>query len=162
MSDVQAPVLAISPSNDRMHIGLPATVLKHVKAEEPVLGSGTPVIAWQFYDSDGIALVVEDGDGGEELVPQDPTDEAPGRAARQILVARVDLVLAHAQLRVDQRLAERTAGGDPPGPGDRTRMVRVQGEFGDVLTMLFALEPDLNANPEAPNPGSWWHNFWAH
>lgn len=163
MSDAEKPVLAISPSSDRMHIGLAATLLSHLRAEEPEQGTGINPIPWQFFDFDGNPLAVAEEDGGEVLVREDSSADPPGRAARQVLVARVDLVLAHAQLRVDQWLADLVAGGEgPPEDADRVRMVRVQGELADVLTMLAAVGPGLVLNLRTDDNGSWWHNFWAH
>lgn len=158
MQPVHEPVLAISPENDRMHVGDAAVVLAHVTAEQPILGSGLSAVAWQFYDSLGRSLVE---DGGA-LVLADEAAALPPRPARQVLVARIDLVLAHAQLRLDRDIAARVAGGEPPTDDERVRMVRVEGELADVATMLFALAPDLQPNPVVPHSASWWHNFWAH
>lgn len=158
MTDPEHPVLAISPANDRMHVGAAATVLPHVQAEAPAAGSAVPAVDWEFFDAHGRALSVD----GAALVVADPAAPAPGRALRQVLVSRVDLVLAHAQLRLDAAIAADEAAGEPLAAGDRARGVRVQGELADVLVALAALDPDLDPTPQGPNPGSWWHNLWAH
>lgn len=154
---VTEPVLAISPGNDRMHVGSAAVVLSHVKAEAQLLGTGLVAVPWQFFDAAGQPLV-EDG-GSATLVAN---GDAADRAGRQVLVARVDLVLAHAQAQLDAQLAKVVAGGDQVLDTDPVRMVRVQGELSDVLRMLAALDADLDPSPTQPNPGSWWHNLWAH
>lgn len=153
------PVLAISPDDDRMHVGADATVLSHVTAEA---AQGGDQIAWQFFDARGVALAVVDHGAGGVLEPADPNAALPLRPVRQILVSRIDLVLAHAQLRLDLKIAERIEGHDPPRDKESVRMVRVHGELRDVLIMLAALDEDLDPTPHGPNPGSWWHNFWAH
>ena len=56
----------------------------------------------------------------------------------------------------------RILSGNPPQPEERTQMVRVQGDFTDAMAILAALQPNLDPNPPAPDPGSWWHYFWAH
>jgi hypothetical protein len=162
VTQAERPVLAISPANDRLHVGAAATVLPHVRAEAPAAGSTTPAVAWEFYDADGRARVVDETGAAPALVPADAAAPAPGRALRQVLVSRVDLVLAHAQLRLDAAVAANEAAGEPLAATDRARGVRVQGELADVLVMLAALDPDLDPTPQGPNPGSWWHNLWAH
>lgn len=156
---VSDPVLAISPGNDRMHVGVADVVLSHVTAEKANRGDTT---AWEYFDARGAALAVVDHGAGEVLEPADPNAAPPLRPARQVLVGRIDLVLAHAQLRLDEDIARRIAGNDPPRDRESVRMVRVQGELRDVLIMLAALDKDLDPSPHGPNPGSWWHNFWAH
>ena len=160
MTDPDHPVLAISPTNDRMHVGAAAVVLPHVRAEAPAAGSTTPAVAWEFYDAHGRALSVDAS--GPALVVVDPAAPAPGRALRQVLVSRIDLVLAHAQLRLDAAIAADEAAGEPLAADDRVRGLRVQGELADVLVVLAALDPDLDPTPADPHSGSWWHNFWAH
>ena len=82
---------------------------------------------------------------------------------RTVLVARVDLVLAHAQLRLDLTIAKRIEGNDPSEDKESVRMVRVQGdELRDVLTMPAAPDKDLNAAPQGPDKGSWWHEYRSH
>ena len=160
MTDPEHPVLAISPANDRMHVGAAAVVLPHVRAEAPADGGPAAAVDWEFYDGHGRALSVDAA--GPALVLADPAVPAPGRALRQVLVSRIDLVLAHAQLRLDTAIAADEAAGEPLAADDRARGVRVQGELADVLVALAALDPDLDPTPQGPNPGSWWHNLWAH
>lgn len=160
MPPVLEPVLAVSPGNDRLHVGKADTVLPHVTAERSQ--SGASPIAWQYFDARGVPLAVAIHGAGEVLEPADATAAPPARPARQVLVSRIDLVLAHAQLRLDLDIARRVAGGEPLTDADRTRMVRVQGELTDVLTMLGALDTNLDPTPQGPDAGSWWHYFWAH
>lgn len=158
MTAIREPVLAITPGSDRMHVGPAATVLSHVTAEQPPARGPAPATDWEFHDADGRALAVTAGG----LAAADATLAAPARAARQVLVSRIDLVLAHAQLRLDAHVTERIAGGDPPTDDERVRMLRVGGELADVLGVLVMLEPGLDPTPGDPTPGSWWHYFWAH
>lgn len=146
MTDPDPPVLAITPANDGMHVGPAATVLSHVTGE-------ATAPACEYYDPAGRALQIT----GHSLEPVDPDADPPGDAARQLLVARIDLVLAHAQLRLDAQLA--TAGG--AGPDDPTRMVRVQGDLPQVLVMLAALVPDLDPTPGDPHDSAnIFHRLW--
>lgn len=158
MTTIREPVLAITPDSDRMHVGPAATVLSHVTAEQPPAGGPEPATDWEFHDADGRALAVTAGG----LAAADAAAPAPLRAVRDVLVSRIDLVLAHAQLRLDAQIAQRIAGGDPPTDDERVRMLRAGGELADVLGVLVMLEPGLDPTPGDPTPGSWWHYFWAH
>lgn len=159
MTEPPPLVLAISTANDSLHVGDRGTVLLHVTAEQPDENDPSLPVDWEFFDAEGRPLVVRDDGSGPALEPVDPS-ASPGRAQQQVLVSRVDLVLANAQVRLDTRIAEDEAAGETVEPGDRLRMVRVQGEFGDVLRMLAALDPALDPSPSAPNPGNWFHNLW--
>jgi hypothetical protein len=156
-------VLAISHASDRMHIASAADLLGHLVAEQEEGNVAAVADAWEFYDAEGCPMTVAQQGAGAVLEREDPQAGPPHPVRQQVLVARVDLVLAHAQVRLSTSIAELVEGGEVLQPGDPTQMIRVPGLLlPDVLTVLAALQPDLDPNPEGPDPGNWWHVFWAH
>lgn len=154
MTDPDPPVLAITHADDGMHVGPAVTVLAHVTGERLAASGTAPDVDWEYFDAAGRSLHVDEAGA---LTPVEPEADPPGDAQRQILVARIGLVLAHAQVRLDALLA--AAGG--AGPDDPTRMVRVQGDLRAVLVMLAALVPDLDPTPVDPHASSnIFHRLW--
>lgn len=153
MSEPELPVLAISPTSHAMHVGRAATVLPHVVAERPAAQAAIAPVEWEYYDAEGRPLNAHEG----ALVAADAAAATtPDDASRQLLVARIGLVLAHAQIRLDAL----NALGGGAAPGDPTRMVRAEGDLVDVLRMLAALDPDIDPTPSDAHQQGFFHNLW--
>lgn len=142
-------ILAISDDHRVLHAGRADSVHDHVtRPPDPEHNDpgGIPA-GLRFYDRAGQRLIATD-----DLFEPDPAEDAPCDVDRRHLTDRVALVLARWQV----HLNENPLVPDSPGDPVITRVPRIDGEFGDIVTCLAALIGDLPAGND-PNTGTAWH-----
>lgn len=148
------PVMAIAVNNSLVHAGLAAAVARHWAERQPDPPPGTKFPAIEFVDAKGIPLTLVPPDGAVDAhFDRDDTVPEPDDDAKQLLVDRIDLVLAHAQLARDEQRADPN-GDSGFGPA---RVVRVTGDLTSVITALAGLD-DASSHSQ-PNRGGWFHNL---
>jgi hypothetical protein len=148
------PVMAIAANNSLVHAGPAAAVARHWADLQPDPPPGTTWPAVEFVDAKGIPLtLVPPDDVVDAHFDRDDTLPEPDDDAKQLLVDRIDLALARAQLLRDEQRAD--PNGDRGfGPA---RIVRVTGELTSVITALAALD-DASSHSQ-PGRGGWFHNL---
>lgn len=151
MTEPEPPVLAITAENDLMHIAPAAAMLEHIDGEATEAGpAGDPVPVYEFYDLTGRPLqLVTAASGGQSLEPV-PGAPDPTPLGRQLLVDRIDLVMARTQVVLSTDLANGVAA-------DGARVPRVQGDLREVVTALAAVV--TFDDDSGPRPGNWVHNM---
>jgi hypothetical protein len=149
-------VLAIAANDTLLHVGPAAAIAAHYAEQQPVAPQGVQLPATEFYDSAGCPLTHVPGDGRTAAgLDRDAEHGQADCAARRLLVDRIDLVLAHAQVVRDRQLAH--PDGDAGfGPA---RVLRVSGDLAGVLAALAAVDDSASSSHSQPNPGGWFHNL---
>lgn len=157
-AETQTQLLAITPDDRLVHVGMSAPLLVHVVEEEKqALQNGEPTPDWEFYDSEGrVHILVRDATGKATGFEIDPTAPEPTDESRILLVDRLAVFQERVQLVLDRQIADGKFEGDTI---PRRRTPQVRGELQDVLTALEAL---AGATPDTgePHAGSWLHNLW--
>ncbi|MCX6464687.1 MAG: hypothetical protein NTW05_14025 [Pseudonocardiales bacterium] len=142
------PVLAIRADDGFMHVSTAQALLEHVSE---IVGDPSPQL--EFYDGAGRQLHVVNG----ALEPMTVPDPAGGPnpvevvADPQLLVDRIDVVLARTQVALDRAVAPLDVGGRPV-----RRIPRVSGELPVVLHLLSCLGGELESHAN-PGPATGWH-----
>jgi len=127
-----------------LHVATRGALLDHL-LENPQ----GPAPGIDVYDRTGRPQsIVEQPDGGFRIEPEETPPEAD---AVQLLLDRIDLVLARWQVLLDTDPPEPTDGSAPP-----KRVLRVIGELPQVIDALHTLFPSL-PSPNSPTPGGYWH-----
>ena len=142
------PVLAIRSDDGFMHVAPAAALLEHVSE---IAGDPTPEL--EFHDGAGRRLHVVAG-ALEMLTVADPdggTEPLPVLTDPQLLVDRIDVVLARTQVALDRAAAPLVVDGRAI-----TRIPRVSGELPVVLHLLACLGGALDSHAD-PGPATGWH-----
>ncbi len=128
-----------------LHVGTRGAVLDHL-LEDPA----GPSPDLDLFDRRGQRLKVVDAEG---TVTLEPDGGPPEPDDIQLLLDRIDLVLARWQVLLDTDPPEAT-GGDPPPK----RVLRLSGELPEVVDALRTLFPSL-PSANSPTPGDYWHRI---
>lgn len=152
MIDKDAVVLAIAENDTLVHVGPAEDLAFHYDQEQPAPPEGKQWPAVEFYDNEGFHLVhVPVAPPADAGFDRDAGYPEPTDADRQLLLDRIDLALAHAQVGRDRLLA---AGSTFEGP---ERIVRVSGDLPTVLMALDAVD-QLGSHSDTSR-GGWFHNL---
>jgi hypothetical protein len=143
MTDDQDVVLMIK-DDGLLHVGARGALLDHL-LENPQ----GPAPGIDVFDRVGQRQkLVEQPDGAVTL---EPDGDPPDTVGLQLLLDRIDLVLARWQVLLDTDPPEPTDGSAPP-----KRVLRVTGELPQVVDALHTLFPTL-PSANSPTPGNYWH-----
>jgi hypothetical protein len=159
MTGPEPLILAITTTDSLIHVGSGPDLLPHVgqeAADYEAIGQTPP--DWEFFDITGteLRLVRDDAGHATGFEPADPQAGDPGAAFRALLVDRIGVFQARAQVVLDRKQAAGDYDGDPEA---RLRAPVVSGELRDVLPALQVLGGRAKP-PGEPDPGSWLHNLW--
>lgn len=142
------PVLAIRSDDGFMHVAGATALLEHVSE---IVGDPTPQL--EFFDGSGRRLHVVNG-ALEPLTVPDPDGGAtpvPVLVDPQLLLDRIDVVMARSQVALDRAPAPLVVDGRPI-----TRLPRITGELPLVLQLLAGLGGALESHAN-PGPATGWH-----
>ena len=136
-------VVLVIKNEGLLHIGTRGALLDHI-VENP----NGPAPGIDFFDRVGRPQKLVTTNGSITL---EPDGDLPDAGAAQLLLDRIDLVLAHWQVLLDTDPPLPTDGSAPP-----KRVLRASGELPQVVDALHVLFPSL-PSPASPTPGDYWH-----
>lgn len=143
MADDQDVVMMIEDGG-LLHVSTRGALLDHL-LENPE----GPVLDLDVFDRVGQRQKVVAHD--DETFTIEPDGGPPDADELQLLLDRIDLVLARWQVLLDTDPPDPTDGSAPP-----KRVLRVTGELPQVVDALHTLFPTL-PSVSSPTPGGYWH-----
>lgn len=151
MTEHEHPVVAITTTNQLLHIAPAAAVLEHIDDE----AKGVPpedLPKWDFYSATGnVLLRATDPETGHSRLDPDPSAEDPTALDQQLLVDRIDAFLAAVQVEATRDLL---SGIEPV----HVRTPRAVGDLPDVVVGLAAVM-SMPDNISQPDVRDWLHNL---